>query len=197
MKRVLFPLFLLAIFAFTSHAQNTISTVAGGNPLNGSTTAATASIEGPYGLVIDGSGNLFVLTDQGIIYKGTPGTTGPNTLTVYAGAITAGYSGDGGPAKSALLNQPFMGALDPSGNLYFSDAGNCVVREINATTQVITTVAGNGRCSYKGDGGKATAATLNNPQGIAFDGAGNLYIVDCLNNAIRKVDTQGNITTYV
>jgi uncharacterized repeat protein (TIGR01451 family) len=196
MKRVLFPLFLLAIFAFTSHAQNTISTVAGGNPLNGSTTAATASIEGPYGLVIDGSGNLFVLTDQGIIYKGTPGTTGPNTLTVYAGAITAGYSGDGGPAKSALLNQPFMGALDAAGNLYFSDAGNCVIREINATTQVITTFAGNGTCGYAGDGGQAKSAEFNNPQGIAFDGAGNMYVVDCVNSVVRKITKAGVISTY-
>jgi hypothetical protein len=145
MKRILLAFCLLALFAFTSQAQNTISTVAGGNPLTG-TNPTGVGIEGPYGLVRDAGGNLFVLTDQGIIYKVTPGTVAPSTMSVYAGAITAGYSGDGGPASSALLNQPYMGALDASGNLYFSDAGNCVIREINATTQVITTVAGNGTC---------------------------------------------------
>ena len=121
MKRVLLPLCLLATFAFASQAQNTISTVAGGNPLNGTNPTGTG-IEGPYGVVRDASGNLFVFTDQGIIYKVTPGTVAPSTMSVYAGAITAGYSGDGGPAGAALLNQPFMGTLDASGNLYFSDA---------------------------------------------------------------------------
>lgn len=195
MKRVLLPLFLLATFAFTCQAQNTISTVAGGNPLTGTNPTATA-IEGPYGLVRDASGNLFVLTDQGIIYKVTPATAAPSTISVYAGAITAGYSGDGGPASAALLNQPFMGTLDASGNLYFSDAGNCVIREINATTQVISTVAGNGTCGYSGDGGPAKSAEFNNPQGIAFDGAGNMYVVDCVNSVIRKINTSGVISTY-
>jgi uncharacterized repeat protein (TIGR01451 family) len=198
MKRAALLTLLLCVFAAVTPtlAQNTITTVAGGaQPNNISPTGA--GIEGPYGVVRDAAGNLFVFADNGIIYKVTPGTVAPSTMTIYAGSISAGYSGDGGPASSARLNQPFMGALDAAGNLYFSDAGNCVVREINATTQIITTIAGNGNCSYKGDGGAATAATLNNPQGIAFDASGNLYIVDCLNNAIRRVDTNGTITTFV
>ncbi len=195
MKRVLLPLCLLATFAFASQAQNTISTVAGGNPLNGTNPTGTG-IEGPYGVVRDASGNLFVFTDQGIIYKVTPGTVAPSTMSVYAGAITAGYSGDGGPASAALLNQPFMGTLDASGNLYFSDAGNCVVREIVASTGIISTVAGDGNCGYSGDGGPAKNAEFNNPQGIAFDGAGNMYVVDCENFVIRKISTSGVISTY-
>jgi Abnormal spindle-like microcephaly-assoc'd, ASPM-SPD-2-Hydin/Galactose oxidase, central domain/NHL repeat len=195
MKRSLLLFFLIAGLAASSQAQNTISTVAGGNPLNGTNPTATG-IEGPYGIVRDGSGNLFVLTDQGIIYKVTPGTTAPSTMSIYSGSITAGYTGDGGPASAALLNQPFMGALDASGNLYFSDAGNCVVREINAKTQIITTVAGNGVCGYSGDGGAAKSAEFNNPQGIAFDGAGNMYVVDCENFVIRKINTSGVISTY-
>ncbi len=195
MKRVLLSLLLAVSLALSAKAQNTISTVAGGNPLTG-TNPTGVGIEGPYGIVRDAGGNLFVFTDQGIIYKVTPGTVAPSTMSVYAGAITAGYSGDGGPASKALLNQPFMGMLDASGNLYFSDAGNCVVREINASTQVITTVAGNGACGYSGDGGPATKAEFNNPQGIAFDGAGNMYVVDCENFVIRKINTSGVISTY-
>ncbi len=195
MKRAILPFILVACLAFAAQAQNTISTVAGGNPLNGTSPTGTG-IEGPYGVVRDGAGNLFVFTDQGIIYKITSGTVAPSTMSVYAGAITAGYSGDGGPASAALLNQPFMGALDASGNLYFSDAGNCVVRKIVAATGVISTVAGNGACGYSGDGGPATKATFNNPQGIAFDGAGNMYVVDCENFVIRKINTSGTITTY-
>ncbi len=194
MKRAFLPFILVACLAVAARAQNTISTVAGGNPLNGTSPTGTG-IEGPYGIVRDSGGNLFVFTDQGIIYKVTPGTVAPSTMSVYAGAITAGYSGDGGPASAALLNQPFMGALDASGNLYFSDAGNCVVRKIT-TAGTISTVAGNGACGYSGDGGPATKATFNNPQGIAFDGAGNMYVVDCENFVIRKINTSGVISTY-
>ncbi len=195
MKRIVI---LIAFILFASaglRAQNTITTVAGGAPLNG-TNPTASGIEGPYGVVRDSGGNLFVFTDQGIIYKVTPGTVAPSTMSIYAGKITAGYSGDGGPATSALLNQPFMGTLDANGNLYFSDQGNCVVREINATTQVITTIAGNGQCNYTGDGGPATKATFQNPQGLAFDGTGNLYVADCVSNVIRKVNPTGTISTY-
>jgi Abnormal spindle-like microcephaly-assoc'd, ASPM-SPD-2-Hydin/Galactose oxidase, central domain len=196
MKRVALLALLLCAFAAVTSAQNTITTVAGGaQPNNVSPTAA--GIEGPYGVVRDAGGNLFVFADNNQIYKVTPGTVAPSVMTIYAGSISAGYSGDGKPAVNAALNEPYAGALDAAGNLYFSDSANCVIREINATTQIITTFAGNGNCGYTGDGGQATSATLNNPQGIAFDAGGNLYIVDCLNNAIRRVDTNHNITTVV
>jgi uncharacterized repeat protein (TIGR01451 family) len=198
MKRAILLSLLLFVFAAakSTPAQNTITTVAGGaQPNNVAPTAA--GIEGPYGVVRDAGGNLFVFADNNQIYKVTPGTTAPSVLTIYAGSISAGYTGDGGPAANATLNEPYAGALDAAGNLYFSDAANCVIREINATTQIITTFAGNGTCAYTGDGGQATSASLNNPQGIAFDAAGNLYIVDCLNNAIRRVDTNHKITTVV
>lgn len=194
MTRTWLSILIVLVASAGAQAQNTITTVAGGAPLNGTSPTGTG-IEGPYGVVRDAGGNLFVFTDQGIIYKVTPGTVAPSAMSVYAGKITAGYSGDGGQASAALLDQPFMGTLDATGNLYFSDAGNCVVREINAATQVISTVAGNGRCNYTGDGGPATSATFQNPQGLAFDSAGNFYIADCVSNVIRKVSA-GTITTY-
>jgi trimeric autotransporter adhesin len=194
------PVVLLAILglanAFSASGQiNTITTVAGGE-LPNNVPPTTAGLEGVYGVARDASGNLFVITDVGVIYKVTPGAAAPSSMAIYAGNITAGYSGDGGPAASALLWEPFAGAVDAAGDLYFSDSDNCVVREIVASTGIINTVAGNGTCRYSGDGGAATSAELNYPQGIALDTSGNLFIVDYYNDVIREVNTKGIISTY-
>src|SRR5207302_3592509 len=105
-----------------------------------------------------------------------------------------GFSGDGGPATSAELNEPTGVAVDGAGNLFIADYGNNRIRRVDAATQVITTVAGGGAtgCSlcgggFSGDGGPATSAELNSPKGIAVDGAGNLFIADNGNNRIREV----------
>ena len=157
-------------------------------------TAPAATLEGPQAVVRDASGNLFVVTDSGVIFKITPGTVAPGVMTIYVGTNTPGFSPNGTPAASTLTFEPFGAALDASGNLYYSDANNCVVREI--VGGVVKTVAGNGTCGFSGDTGAATSATLNNPLGIAFDGTGNLYIADSGNNVIRRVDANGTITTY-
>ncbi|MGA6961724.1 MAG: choice-of-anchor D domain-containing protein, partial [Candidatus Acidiferrales bacterium] len=194
MRRFVFiALFVVVgLFPTRSRAQNTITTVAGGQlPNNVASTAA--GLEGVYGVARDASGNVYALTDVGVIYKATPS----GGLTIYAGNITAGYSGDNGPATAALLGEPFAGAVDANGNLYFSDSANCVIRKVTASTGIITTVVGNGGCDYTGDGGLATSATLDYPQGIALDPSGNLYIVDYYNNVIRRVDASTQIiTTY-
>jgi trimeric autotransporter adhesin len=190
-----FPASLLLLFANIAYSQNTISTVAGGPPPN-NVSPTGAGIEGPYGIVRDTAGNLFVITDSGVIYKVIPNLTAPSSMAIYAGNNIVAYSGDGGASTSALTNQPFGGAVDASGDLYFSDSGNCVVREIVASTGIINTVAGNGACNYTGDGGLATSATLAFPNGVTLDGPGNLFIADG-NNVIRRVDaTTKIITTY-
>jgi trimeric autotransporter adhesin len=187
---------LLLLLGNAAYGQNTISTVAGSAPPNNISPTA-AAIEGPVGVVRNASGTLFVLTDSGVIYKVTPGTTAPSTLVIYAGTNTAGKATSGIPATSALTNEPDGGALDANGNFYFSDGGNCVIREVVAATGIINTVVGTGQCGFSGDGGPATSATLNGPQGIAFDGAGNLFIADINNNVIRRVDAATKIiTTY-
>jgi sugar lactone lactonase YvrE len=107
-----------------------------------------------------------------------------------------GYAGDGGPASGALLNEPFMCAFDPQGNLYVAEAINHCVRRIDKQTGVISTVAGNGSAGYTGDGRVATEASLNQPYGVQIDTSGDLYIVDRLNAVIRKVAAlTGRITT--
>jgi len=192
--RVLSALSLL-LFASVACAQNTISTVAGSAaPNNVSPTAA--SIEGPVGVVRDASGNLYVLTDSGVIYKVTAGPAA-STLVIFAGDNSGGRAASGIQATAARTNEPDGGALDANGNFYFADGGNCVIREVVASTGIINTVVGNGTCGFSGDKGPATSAQLNFPQGIAFDGAGNLYIADINNNVIRRVDGGTKIiTTY-
>lgn len=116
-------------------------------------------------------------------------------IRAFAGTGEKGYSGDGGPAKSAQLNNPFDVALDAAGNLYFSDTFNHCVRRVDAKTGVITTVAGNGKKGYAGDGGPAKEAMLNEPYGVEVDRVGRIYIVDRLNYCIRVVSKDGMIDT--
>jgi len=109
-------------------------------------------------------------------------------INTIAGSSTgaSGFTGDGGPATAATLNQPSGIAVDSSGNIYIADTNNFRVRMISPTG-VITTVAGNGQQGFGGDGGPATAASLTQPIGIAVDSSGNLYIADALGSVLRKV----------
>jgi hypothetical protein len=111
------------------------------------------------------------------------------------GTGVSGYSGDGGLAVSAQLNKPWSAIADNNGNIYIADTHNNVVRKVDAAG-IISTVAGNGRAGYSGDGGLATGGTLHSPHGIAIDNAGNLFIADLDNQVIRRVDGAGIITTY-
>jgi hypothetical protein len=119
------------------------------------------------------------------------------TIDTVVGTGQAGYSGDGGPATAARLNQPFHCALDGKGRLYVADAFNHCVRRIDLKSGVITTVAGCGRKGYTGDGGPATKATLNEPYAVAVSDAGDLYVVDRLNAVIRRVDGATGVITTV
>jgi uncharacterized protein (TIGR03437 family) len=119
---------------------------------------------------------------------------GAQSIITVAGDGAAAFSGDGGQAALAALNQPRGMALDQSGNIYFADVANSRVRMI-AVNGTITTVAGTGVAGYSGDGGPATAAMLNQPQGVLIDAAGNLYIADTQNRRIRMINNVGNINT--
>ncbi len=167
--------------------------------------ATSAQLDFPYDVAVDGSGNLVIAdaaNDRVRVVAETSGTfygvamTAGDIYTV-AGNGTGGYSGDGGPATSAELFDPAGVAVDGSGNLVIADALNDRVRVVAETSGTfygvamtagdIYTVAGSGTGGQSGDGGPATSAGLNYPQGVAVDGSGNLVIADADNNRVRVV----------
>jgi sugar lactone lactonase YvrE len=120
----------------------------------------------------------------------------PGTISTAAGTGVAGYSGDTAAATAAKLSSPSMSAYDAGGDYYIADTGNSVVRRVDAVSGYITTVAGTGAPGYSGDGSLATSAKLSVPQGVAVDAAGNIYIADTGNNAIREIAVAtGKIST--
>ena len=117
-----------------------------------------------------------------------------SVVTPFAGNATSGCSGDGGPAIDAQLEYPEGLAVDAQGNIYIADSVCNCIRKVDAEG-IVTTVAGNGAAGYSGDGGPATEAMLNGPKNIVVDNKGNIFITDFWNNRVRKVDTEGIITT--
>jgi trimeric autotransporter adhesin len=174
--------------------DGTITTVAGTGTasFSGDGAAATsAAIHDPCGIVLDSSGNIYFSdTFNAVVRKIT--TSG--IISTIAGTGTPSSTGDGGAATSATLNRPIGLALDSAGRLYIADTASSNIRMV-AADGIISTVAGTGVVGSVGDGGPAASALLNRPQGVAFDAAGNLYIADTANHLIRKVTTDGNITT--
>jgi uncharacterized protein (TIGR03437 family) len=172
-------------------SNGVLTTIAGNGTTGGSGDngpAILAQLQYPNGSAIDLAGNVYVADAlNNSIRKISNGT-----ITTIAGNRTAGFSGDNGPATGAQLWNPTGVAVGTAGDLYIADAANGRIRKVS--NGVISTVAGNGGRGFSGDNGPATRAELLNPQGIALDTAGNLYIVDMQEHRIRKV-SNGVITT--
>jgi len=136
------------------------------------------------------------LVDLATLHKGNGTISKKETIIIdtVAGNGQSGYSGDGGAATEAMLNYPRSVAVDASGNIYFADYRNNRIRKVDSSG-IITTVVGNGSQGYSGDGEAATEAMLNYSSGVTVDSSGNIYLVDTMNNRIRKVDSNGIITT--
>ena len=148
--------------------------------------AVDAELNAPDGITIDADGNIYISDDGNNVIRKIDAISG--IITTVAGNGTAGNSGDGGLATSAKLNDPSLGiALDAAGNIYIADDGNNKIRKVTKSTGIISTIAGTGANGYSGDGGPATLATFDGPEGVALDAAGNIYISD-ENNVIRKIN---------
>jgi len=196
MKYFLLVLAILALFLFEEQIAKaqTIITIAGkgiqGYCGDGG-SAISAKLYYPTDVAIDVEGNIYICDAFNHVIRKVD-TLG--IISTFVGTGTAGYSGDGGPATSAKLFKPYRLALDTAGNLFIAEANNHLIRKVN-TSGIISTFAGTGTAGYSGDGGSATSAKLYNPAGVTLDAAGNLYIADCNNNVIRKVNTSGIIST--
>jgi len=168
-----------------------ITVVAGnGLPGGGNGIAVGASLYSPGGLAFDQAGNLYI-ADGAVNVVHKVDTSG--NITIVAGNGQVGHSGDGGPATKAQLILPVAVAVDKADNLYIVEGGGYIRKVTPEGT--ISTVAGNGAAAYKGDGGPATKASLSQPDGLAVDAAGDIYVADQYACAIRKFQPGGNITT--
>jgi uncharacterized protein (TIGR03437 family) len=174
--------------------DQSITTIAGnGKPgFSGDKGPATqASLNAPIGVAVDASGNVYI-SDTG--NQRIRQVTSAGTITTLAGTGERNFSGDGKQSTAASIADPQLMAVDPSGNLYIADQSNSRVRKVSSQG-TITTFAGSGAGRFAGDGGPSYLAVLDDPQGIAIDQAGNLYIADTVNNRVRKVGADGIIST--
>jgi sugar lactone lactonase YvrE len=181
--------------SLSAFAQVDLITTVAGNGTQGFSgdggLATSAELSAPQRIAVDLSGNLFIADfDVNRIRKVTP--TG--IISTVAGNGTMGYGGDGGSATSAMLSLPRDVAVDSAGNLFIADTGRSRIRKVTPDG-IISTVAGSGNAGYSGDGGPATSAQIKNPDGVAVDSEGNLFIADSGNYRIRKVTPDGIIRT--
>lgn len=178
-------------------ADGNITTIAGTGAFGfagDKNTATQAIMNRPYSVAVDGAGNVYIADALNHSVRKIAGSGGTMSTVVGNGFGVQGSGGDGGPATSAILDTPTALLLDGSGNVYIADTLNNRVRKVG-TDGNINTVAGNGQSNSTGDGGAATSAAINSPEGIALDRSGNLYVADTAGHRVRKVTPDGTITT--
>jgi len=195
MKKTIFLFISLVVNLSLPGLAQTITTVAGIGQAgySGDGGAATkARLYYPAGLVVDEEGDVFVADEHNNCIReiGVDGI-----ITTVAGTGAKGYTGDGGPATKATLNQPTSVALDSKGNLYIADYENHCIRKVNKAG-IISTFAGSGYDGFYGDGQVVDSADFSSPAGIAIDENDNIYIADQGNNRIRKIIKTGTIKSY-
>jgi trimeric autotransporter adhesin len=177
-------------------ATGTITTIAGkgDSGFSGDGGPATDAAFGYlYYISVDANNNIY-FADNSRVRKITASS---GFISTIAGSGSYGYSGDGGPATSALFSFLISVGIDVQGNVYIVDRGNAAVRKLTVATGLISTIAGSGTGNFAGDDNPAVYATLNRPQGSAIDAAGNLYIADTDNDRIRKVTASTGLITTI
>lgn len=180
-------------------AEPVITTIAGTGETadggDGPAQGTETNVGQPFGVEIGPDGALYITEVQNHRVLRLDLKTG--VLTSVAGNGKKGYSGDGGLATEASLNEPYEVRFDAEGNMYFVEMQNHLIRRVDAKTGVITTVAGTGKAGFGGDGGPALKAQFRSPHSIAFDQKGDLYVADIGNHRIRRINLQaGTVDTY-
>ncbi|MBC8354884.1 MAG: hypothetical protein H8E66_23140 [Planctomycetes bacterium] len=187
-----------ANIAAANIAAANIDSVAGtGQPdNNGSTGAATAvNVGQPFGVEVGPDGALYITEVQNHRVMRVDRRSGD--LTTIAGCGRKGYSGDGGKATEAELNEPYEVRFDKQGNMFFVEMQNNVIRRVDAKSGIISTIAGTGVAGYGGDGGPALKARFNRPHSIALDHRGGLYVADIGNHRIRRIDLKTGVVNSI
>ena len=157
--------------------------------------AGKAQIRGPFGVTRGPDGCLYLCDTYNHCIRKVDKSGIVSTVAGIGG--NKGYSGDGGKAVKAQLNEPYEVRFDKQGDLYFVEMMNHLIRKVNMETGVISTVAGTGEKGFGGDGGQAKMATFNRPHSIQFGPGGDLYVCDIGNHLIRKISMQnGRISTF-
>lgn len=157
--------------------------------------AAKVNVGAPFGVEIGPDGALYVTEVANHRVRRLDLKTG--RLTTVAGCGRAGYTGDGGPATEAKLNEPYEVRFAENGDMVFVEMRNHLIRKVDARTRIISTLAGVGKPGYGGDGGPAATALFKNPHSIALDGRGGLYVADISNHRIRRIDLETGVVQSV
>jgi streptogramin lyase len=176
----------------------TIDTIAGtGKPGHAGDggKGVDALLHDPAHCDLDGIGHLYIAEAAGHCVRKLDLKTG--LISTVAGTGKKGYSGDGGLATDATLNEPYAAVVSPDGDLYIADRLNAVVRRVDGKTGFISTVAGTGKKGFAGDGGPAVKALMVEPHDCCLDGRGGLLIADVGDGRIRRLDLKtGLISTF-
>jgi len=159
--------------------------------------ASTAKLSEPTKVALDTFGNLYIVEKSNNCVRQVNPSTGVIISVAGNGLFPPGYTGDGGPATAAQMYTPMDIAIDQTGNLYIADEVNNVIRFVNMATTTIATLAGAGSAGFRGDGGSATTAQFFDPDGVALDDSGNLFVADYGNNRIRAIDLATGIISTV
>lgn len=192
MKRTLL-LFLTILYVVNTVNAQIINTIAGNGLVGDGGPATDAALRSPWNVSTDAAGNVYITDEPSDRIRKIDAVTG--IISTFAGNGVTGFSGDGGLATKASLNNPTDIFIAPSGNFYIVDGKNYRIRKVDPTTGIITTIAGTGVLGYDGDGGPAFAAKIA-PWRLCVDADENIYYTDAEYYVIRKIDgTTGIITT--